>query len=191
MGIMVTVKDDPQLDELVARVTAELAADVGGYPVTPRGGYFSLRVTPAGAGMTAGRTMGQHEDSDPPASTSDPPASVDRRISARYEVTWAVDCVAEDTFLYASLANISEMGIFVRTTEPLAIGTRLTLSFSPPGHEPFKLQGQVAWVNKLRLNGDNPNPGMGLRFISLTPDDRERLVEVIRAICYLREQLPS
>ena len=123
---------------------------------------------------------------------ADAPVSADRRISTRYEVSWSVDCVGDDTFLYASMANISEMGIFVLTTDPLAIGTPLMLSFSPPGHEPFKLAGQVAWINKVRPNGDNPNPGMGVRFVNLTPDDRERIVEVIRAICYLRESaLPS
>jgi type IV pilus assembly protein PilZ len=117
---------------------------------------------------------------------SEAPLSADRRNSARYEVSWAVDCVGDDTFLFASMANISEMGIFVLTTEPLPLGTRMILSFAPPGHEPFKLAGQVAWINRVRPNGDNPNPGMGVRFMNLTLDDRERLVEVIRAICYLR-----
>ncbi len=117
---------------------------------------------------------------------SDAPLSADRRNSTRYEVSWSVDCAGDDTFLFASMANISEMGIFVLTTDPLAIGTPLMLSFSPPGHEPFKLAGRVTWINKVRANGDNPNPGMGVRFVNLTPDDRERIVEVIRAICYLR-----
>ncbi|MEZ4258489.1 MAG: TIGR02266 family protein [Polyangiaceae bacterium] len=111
----------------------------------------------------------------------------ERREYDRYEVEWSVDCVASDTFLYASIANISEMGIFVRTTEPLAVGKPVRLAFAPPGCEAFKLQGEVAWVNPLRANGDNPNPGMGVRFVSLTPDERERLVAVIRAIAYVRE----
>jgi type IV pilus assembly protein PilZ len=85
---------------------------------------------------------------------------VDRRTFDRYDVEWAVDCVASDTFLYASITNISEMGIFVRTTDPL---------------------------NRLREDGDNPNPGMGVRFVNLQPEERERLVEVIRTIAYLRE----
>lgn len=114
--------------------------------------------------------------------------SPERRTSARFEVDeWSVDCVAEDTFLYASITNISEMGIFVRTTDPLRIGTKLTLSFAPPGYEPFKLIGVVAWVNKLRESGDNPNPGMGIRFVDLKLPERERLVEVIRTIAYVRE----
>src|SRR5580692_8120694 len=56
----------------------------------------------------------------------------ERRSSERVEVLWSVDCETEDTFLYASITNISEMGIFVRTTEPLAIGTAVTLRFAPP-----------------------------------------------------------
>jgi type IV pilus assembly protein PilZ len=111
----------------------------------------------------------------------------ERRSHDRFDVEWAVDCVAEDTFLYASITNISAMGIFVKTTDPLAIGTRLVLSFAPPGYEPFKLEGEVAWINPLRDNGDNPNPGIGVRFVNLLPDDRERIVEVVRTIAYVRD----
>jgi type IV pilus assembly protein PilZ len=112
---------------------------------------------------------------------------VDRRTFDRYDVEWAVDCVATDTFLYASITNISEMGIFVRTTDPLRVGTKLRLKFAPPGAESFELEGAVAWINRIREDGDNPNPGMGVRFVNLQPDERERLVEVIRTIAYLRE----
>jgi len=111
----------------------------------------------------------------------------ERRVHDRFDVTWAVDCVADDTFLYASIANISEMGIFIRSEEPLALDTQLVLTFAPPGHEPFKLAGEVAWINPVRRDGDNPNPGMGVRFIDLTPDNRERLVEVVRTIAYVRD----
>jgi len=113
--------------------------------------------------------------------------AAERRNFDRYDVEWAVDCIASDTFLFASITNISEMGIFVRTTEPLDPGTRVCLTFAPPGAEGFKLEGRVAWVNAFRENGDNPNPGMGVRFVELTLDDRERLVEVIRTIAYVRE----
>jgi type IV pilus assembly protein PilZ len=115
-------------------------------------------------------------------------AVVDRRSVERIEVTWSVDCETEDTFLYASIANISEMGIFVRTRDPLPIGTRLTLRFQPPGAvEPFVLAGQVQWVNPVRALSVSPNPGMGVRFLELTLEARERLVGVIRTIAYVRD----
>ena len=111
----------------------------------------------------------------------------ERRTFDRFDVEWSVDCVASDTFLFASITNISAMGIFVKTVQPLKTGTRLLLSFAPPGAESFKLEGTVAWVNNVRPDGDNPNPGMGIRFINLKMEERERLVEVIRTIAYLRD----
>lgn len=115
-----------------------------------------------------------------------PPAS-DRRSAERVDVTWSVDCETEDTFLYANITNISEVGIFVRTHEPLEVGTRLTLKFGPPGsREAFVLTGQVQWINPVRMLADNPNPGMGIRFVDLTAEARERLVDMVRTIAYVR-----
>lgn len=122
-------------------------------------------------------------DSAPPPS-EDP---AEKRSSRRIEVSWAVDCETEDTFLYASITNISEMGIFVRTETPLAIGTYLRLRFAPRGSaEEFAMTGRVQWVNPVKPFGDNINPGMGVMFLGLEPDERERLVEAIRTIAYLR-----
>lgn len=118
-----------------------------------------------------------------------PPEGGERRSYERFEVTWSVDCETEDTFLYASIRNISEMGIFVRTTDPLTVGTSLTLRFAAlsKNEEAFVLRGAVQWVNLWREGSDNPNPGMGIRFTDLSAADRERLVEVIHSIAYLRE----
>jgi type IV pilus assembly protein PilZ len=126
---------------------------------------------------------------DVPASHVAPSSdSRERRSSERIEVTWSVDCEADATFLYASIANISELGIFVRTVYPLAVGTRLTLRFAPPKMpEAFNLQGIVQWVNPVRPLADNPNPGMGIAFSDLSAEDRERIVDVIHTIAYVRE----
>jgi type IV pilus assembly protein PilZ len=131
--------------------------------------------------------MGNNERATPVTGLAGVEDSAERRVFDRYEVEWAVDCVAVDTFLYASITNISEMGIFVRTTEPLKLNTKLRLTFAPPGTESFQLEGCVAWVNCVRENGDNPNPGMGIRFANLLPEERERLVDVVRTIAYLRD----
>ncbi|MDI1450880.1 TIGR02266 family protein [Polyangium sp. 6x1] len=153
--------------------------------------------------------MGERRGSDPErgavdeAATADkPPASTrgdeaapasrpswyERRSSERYDVTWSVDCETEETFLYAAITNISELGIFVRTTDPLPIGTSLTLRFAPPNSgDSFVLEGTVQWINVVRPLHDNPNPGMGVRFVHITAAERERLVETIRTIAYLRE----
>jgi type IV pilus assembly protein PilZ len=125
--------------------------------------------------------------SDEQSKPSDPPVS-ERRSYERIDVEWSVDCETEQTFLYASITNISEMGIFVATQDPLEVGTRLTLRFAVPGHEsPFILLGQVAWVNPIRLLSDNPNPGMGIRFVDLSPESRERIINSVRTIAYVRD----
>src|SRR6187431_1039959 len=111
-----------------------------------------------------------------------------RRQHDRIDVAWDVDCETEDTFLYASIKNVSELGIFVLTREPLDIGTRIMLRFSPPGSDtPFDLQGTVQWVNPVRVLSENRNPGMGILFVDITPEDRERLVSTVRTIAYVRD----
>jgi uncharacterized protein (TIGR02266 family) len=118
---------------------------------------------------------------------SEPPPVEDKRHNERFDVAWAVDCETEDTFLFAAITNISQMGIFVRTEEPLALGTVVNLRFAPSGDmAPFVLQGRVQWVNRVSLFGENLNPGMGIMFINLAPADRERVVQAIRSIAYLR-----
>jgi type IV pilus assembly protein PilZ len=124
-------------------------------------------------------------------SASEPP-SEDLRSAQRYEVSWEVDCETEETFLFASITNISQMGIFVRSNDPLAVGTLVNLRFAPRGDdEPFTMHGQVRWVNAVNVFGDNINPGMGIMFIDMSAEDRERLVAAIRTIAYLRGDPPS
>ena len=148
---------------------------------------------PEGEPIPAAADSGVRESSHPlPADAAREPMpsgpdSINRRHSQRIAVTWSVDCETEDTFLYAAITNISEMGIFVRTVDPLPVGTSLKLRFAPPSsRDDFVLDGVVQWINAVRPLSDNPNPGMGIRFTNLTPDDRERIVETIRTIAYLR-----
>ena len=114
----------------------------------------------------------------------------DRRIHTRYETSIAVDYASGDTFLFAYLQNISEMGIFIRTDSPLKIGTRLTLRFHVDESAPLVLEGEVTWVNPFRESGDNLNPGMGVRFSELSPDRREQVVELVRTVAYLNQEDP-
>lgn len=115
-------------------------------------------------------------------------SDANRRQATRVDVSWDVDCKTEQTFLYASIRNISAMGIFVLTREPLEIGTRLLLKFASPDlGEPFAVSGVVQWINPVRPLSENLNPGMGVLFVDLTPETRERLVDAVRTIAYLRD----
>lgn len=112
----------------------------------------------------------------------------ERRSARRVSVEWSVDCVADDTFLYAALTNISELGIFVSSLTPFEIGTLVSLRFAPPdGSEEFSLLGRVQWINQSRPLHACRNPGMGIQFVDLSADERERLVELIHTIAYVRD----
>lgn len=118
-----------------------------------------------------------------------PPSTIppsNRRTFERFSTSISVDYSNGDNFLFSYIQNISEMGIFVRSEDPLPIGARLTLRFAPKdGPEKLELEGEVVWINPVRI-GDNPNPGMGVRFISLEPGEREAVVELVRTIAYLQ-----
>lgn len=112
----------------------------------------------------------------------------DRRSSYRYPIVWSVDCVTEDNFLYAAITNISELGIFVSCDDPFEVGTMLTLKFAPRDRaEPFQLLGRVQWVNRNKPLAPCRNPGMGIQFVELSPEDRERIVEAIHTIAYVND----
>lgn len=111
---------------------------------------------------------------------------IERRRYERFDTSISVDYSSGDTFLFSYIQNISEMGIFIRSEEPLPIGTVLALRFAPDGQEAIELAGEVTWVNPFRPFGENLNPGMGVRFRELTADMRERVVSLVRTVAYLK-----
>jgi type IV pilus assembly protein PilZ len=118
-------------------------------------------------------------------------AGRERREHRRYPASIAVDYADGDTFLFAYLQNISEMGIFIRTEEPLPLGTKLRMRFQRDNGESLVLRGEVAWINPYRAGGENLNPGMGVRFVDLTPERREHVVALVRTVAYLHRNEPD
>ncbi len=119
--------------------------------------------------------------------TDDGPGGVERRVHERYDAELSVDWACGENFLFSYITNISEMGIFIRSDAPPPIGTLLRLRFSIDGEEPLALDGMVVWINPVRPSGDNLNPGMGVRFSELSPDQRERVVDLVRTVAYLQD----
>jgi type IV pilus assembly protein PilZ len=113
----------------------------------------------------------------------------DRRKSQRILVDLEVDYQCEDTFLFAYITDMSAFGIFIRTNNPEPPGTRLNLRFKLPDEkEPLNLEGEVIWINPYRPGDfNNINPGMGVKFIDLSMEVKERLLDLIRKIAYLSD----
>jgi type IV pilus assembly protein PilZ len=111
----------------------------------------------------------------------------DRRAAPRVLVDLQVDYASEENYLFAYITDISETGIFVRTTTPEQPGTHLNLRFAPDDNRPqIEVEGLVIWVNPYRPGApDNLHPGMGIRFVELSSDLRDRLLELVRRFAYL------
>lgn len=161
--------------------------------------------------MTA--AMGPKVKGDPTVPVSVDPTEPERRRSPRVLVDLEVDCASEDNYLFAYITDISATGIFVRTTAPEQPGTHVNLRLS--ALEPhcddldllggatraamtgpdmiderdsveLELEGEVIWVNPYRPGTpDNLHPGMGIRFVNLDNELRDRLFELIRRFAYL------
>ena len=71
--------------------------------------------------------------------------------------------------------DVSRGGIFIRTREPLPVGTRLKLDFQLVDTAPlFQGDGTVVWIREHDASRAGVTPGMGVRFDRLThrePDD--------------------
>ena len=109
----------------------------------------------------------------------------ERRQAPRVLVDLEVDYASEDNYLFAYITDISETGIFVRTVSPESPGTRLNLRFRDASGQ-LEVEGEVIWVNPFRPGAaDNLHPGMGIRFVALDDDLRDRLLELVRRFAYL------
>src|SRR5512134_2535168 len=110
------------------------------------------------------------------------PVGRERRQAPRILVNIEVDYGNADNFLFAYIRDISATGLFVRTNNPEPPGTRLNVRFTPRGSsDVLELEGEVIWINAYRPGrSDSINPGMGIRFIGLTDEQRERLADFVR-----------
>lgn len=110
----------------------------------------------------------------------------DRRAAPRVLVDFEVDYASEENYLFAYVTDISETGIFVRTTTPEQPGTNLNLRFRIDSGPQIEVEGEVIWVNPFRPgSADNLHPGMGIRFVALDDILKDRLLELVRRIAYL------
>lgn len=130
--------------------------------------------------------MGPKGKGDAAAARPAPVSDAERRDGPRVLVDLEVDYASEENYLFAYITDVSATGIFVRTTTPEAPGTHLNLRFSSEDPEHIEIEGEVIWVNPYRPGApDNLHPGMGIRFVNLDNELRERLLALIRRFAYL------
>src|SRR5262245_24251196 len=76
--------------------------------------------------------------------------------------------------------DVSRGGIFIRTREPLPVGTRLKLDFQLVDTAPlFQGDGTVVWIREHDPSRAGVTPGMGVRFDRLTPESQTTLDTIL------------
>ena len=106
----------------------------------------------------------------------------EKRQTTRIPVPVYIEAFTE-SFAVGILKNVSADGMFILSTEPKEVGTRMDLSLNLPGAEAkIQLTAEVVWVvyppsfpeTELEIQPGKPvadNPGMGLRILSASAQD--------------------
>jgi uncharacterized protein (TIGR02266 family) len=76
--------------------------------------------------------------------------------------------------------DVSRGGIFIRTREPLAVGTQLRFDFQLQDAAPLLAgEGTVVWIRENDPSRAGVTPGMGVRFDKLTPATQPTLEKIL------------
>ena len=74
-------------------------------------------------------------------------------------------------------------GLFIESTTPLPVGTKLAMEFSLPEQpsEWIQAKGVVAWVCP-KADQYTFSPGMGVRFTDIQPEARDRILAIVKTL---------
>jgi uncharacterized protein (TIGR02266 family) len=101
-----------------------------------------------------------------------------KRVHERLAVNLLIDYQVLDQFLYDYATNISLGGVFIRSQNPLPVGTKLRVQFSLPGlDETVVTWGEVAHVIEERAK--EGFRGMGIRFDDLDPKSKRVIDQLV------------
>lgn len=132
-------------------------------PGAPASGLHSPPPLPSASGAPAspGAAPGPDDDDD----------DDERRRQNRYGLKVFVGLESEHNFYTGFSRNISRGGLFIATHDVLDIGQEVELLFQLPSGTTLHTHGQVTWIR--RFDPDKPDkfPGMGVKFIDLSPEE--------------------
>lgn len=106
-------------------------------------------------------------------STGDPRL---RRKSPRVPKALALSFKSKAGFIKAFSEDISIGGMFIKTPKPLAKGERFVLKLQlPEVPETLQIDCEVSWTRTETGDPAKQPPGMGVKFIEISPEDQHRL----------------
>jgi uncharacterized protein (TIGR02266 family) len=102
------------------------------------------------------------------------PRTVERRVSARKTINHEFTSVEQ--FINEYVTNISRSGVFIRSDDPLPIGTRVTLRFTVINEELETIEGVGEVV---RVVDKGRQKGMGVVFVELSQVSKELIERIL------------
>jgi uncharacterized protein (TIGR02266 family) len=101
---------------------------------------------------------------------------VDRRLDARRSVNREFGSVAE--FISEYVINLSRSGVFIRSEDPLPIGTRVNLRFTVIADELEIIEGVGEVVRTVPVGGGDV-AGMGVVFVELSQISKQLIEKIL------------
>ena len=99
--------------------------------------------------------------------------SSERRRHRRILVNWPVVVQTPRGVIEGETRDISEGGIFVEYPEHPDLGEEFQAIIKPSRDRTIMVTGKKAWCGNININGKTSYSGMGVRFMEISPEDRQ------------------
>ncbi len=112
------------------------------------------------------------------------------RKDRRHRVRIDVDCTTHGVFVSNRVSNISRSGAFIESDKPLPIDAevQMTLALPESGQEVHAV-GRVIWNYDMRKETAQFVPGMGIKFMDMSAEDRALLEDYVERLTRLVQPL--
>jgi type IV pilus assembly protein PilZ len=111
-----------------------------------------------------------------------------RRAHSRKPIELKVEYKRLNTFFADYTRNISKGGTFIKTRNPLDVGTAFVFHLHVPTmQQPLELSGRVKWIIADGEEKAGEEPGMGIEFVYEDDSARNKVAQMVEDL--LREAL--
>ena len=104
----------------------------------------------------------------------------DKRVTPRYQVKVEVGLQTENNFYTGLTQDLSGGGVFVATHQIRDVGEHIKVLLTLPGQkEAFEILTEVRWVRSTSFSRNVEDPGMGLRFLQMSPQAKKAVTDFL------------
>lgn len=106
---------------------------------------------------------------------------LDRRERDRTPMTVELGLTSESMFYTGFTENISTGGLFMATRDLLPLGSVFGVTFTLPNYaQSITVQCEVRWQRLEQLDNAECQPGMGVRFLTVSPTEVDAINDFLR-----------